>query len=115
MPILTDIGFAFLAAIFLFLLLSRSFVHSEPVVVRQHALAGQAFLVEPIEEVLQCGCLAGLPARFKVSGGWGANGSLCVHCVRAEFARWVIHHVHAPKFDGAPGEIRAAAVAGNRE
>lgn len=78
---------------------------------REQASKGYVFLIEPIdaETFTRCGCLTGLPATYKVSGGWGANGSLCMQCVRSEFARWLLYRV-----DGAT-ENRVAAVAGKRD
>jgi hypothetical protein len=73
---------------------------------RERARLGYVFLAEPIAagEAVDCGCLAGLPALFNVSGGVGANGALCIQCVRTEFSAWALRQVtekdSALKLDG---------------
>jgi len=59
---------------------------------RDRALRGDAFLVQPIEEgvVRKCACGSGLFAGYNIAGGSAVNGPGCMQCVRRGVVNWLL-------------------------
>lgn len=55
------------------------------------AARGELFICEPCESTMQCACLEGMPAAFRV----GTDVvPVCLQCARVAFTQWQLQAIH---------------------